>query len=82
MPVFSFVSIESNLKRKGLARTPGGIVLNKDETLPRDEARLGRSRYFGLVENGAYEDEVAELCRVSDLVKRERVRPPPPHLIS
>ena len=27
-----------------------GIVLNRGEKLPRDEAALGRSRYFGLVD--------------------------------
>jgi large subunit ribosomal protein L27 len=27
-----------------------GLVLNRGERLPRDEAALGRSRYFGLVE--------------------------------
>jgi len=26
-----------------------GVVLNRDETLPRDETTLGRSRWFGLV---------------------------------
>ena len=25
-----------------------GVVLNRDETLPRDETTLGRSRWFGL----------------------------------
>ena len=27
-----------------------GVVLNRGEKLPRDEAALGRSRYFGLVD--------------------------------
>lgn len=27
-----------------------GIVLNRGEVLPRDESKLGRSRYFGLVD--------------------------------
>ncbi|KAI0028163.1 ribosomal L27 protein-domain-containing protein [Vararia minispora EC-137] len=26
-----------------------GVVLNREDTLPRDETSLGRSRYFGLV---------------------------------
>lgn len=26
-----------------------GVVLNRGEKLPRDEAEYGRSRYFGLV---------------------------------
>lgn len=26
-----------------------GVVLNRGETLPRNESELGRSRYFGLV---------------------------------
>ncbi|TDL27404.1 ribosomal protein L27 [Rickenella mellea] len=30
-----------------------GIVLNRGEKLPRDEAALGRSRYFGLVDLNA-----------------------------
>jgi large subunit ribosomal protein L27 len=27
-----------------------GVVLNRDETLPRDNNALGRSRFFGLVD--------------------------------
>ena len=30
-----------------------GVVLNRGETLPRDEATLGRSRHFGLVDLNA-----------------------------
>lgn len=30
-----------------------GLVLNRGEKLPRDEASLGRSRYFGLVDLNA-----------------------------
>ena len=34
-----------------------GIVLNKGEKLPRDEATLGRSRFFGLVDLNAFNKE-------------------------
>lgn len=27
-----------------------GVVLNRDEKLPRDQTNLGRSRFFGLVD--------------------------------
>ena len=27
-----------------------GVVLNRGETLPRDDTTLGRSRYFGLID--------------------------------
>jgi large subunit ribosomal protein L27 len=30
-----------------------GVVLNRGEKLPRDEAALGRDRYFGLVDLNA-----------------------------
>lgn len=34
-----------------------GVVLNRGEVLPRDEAEEGRSRYFGLVNLRALESE-------------------------
>ena len=34
-----------------------GIVLNKGEKLPRDEATLGRSRFFGLVDLNVFNKE-------------------------
>jgi large subunit ribosomal protein L27 len=37
-------------KRGGHFRKCIGLVLNRGETLPRDEAEFGRSRYFGLSE--------------------------------
>ncbi|PCH37856.1 hypothetical protein WOLCODRAFT_66275, partial [Wolfiporia cocos MD-104 SS10] len=38
-----------------------GIVLNKGEKLPRDEAALGRSRYFGFVDlNASSADEAPQ----------------------
>ena len=34
-----------------------GVVLNRGEKLPREESKLGRSRYFGLVDVSKTPDE-------------------------
>ncbi|PAV23681.1 ribosomal L27 [Pyrrhoderma noxium] len=34
-----------------------GVVLNRGEKLPREESKLGRSRYFGLVDVSKTQDE-------------------------
>jgi len=38
-----------------------GIVLNKGETLPRDEKNLGRSRHFGLVDLNQFKQPAGEV---------------------
>ena len=44
-----FVRYYSIPWRRGKARRFVGVVLNRGEKLPRDEATLGRSRHFALI---------------------------------
>ena len=37
-----------------------GVVLNRGEVLPRDEATLGTSRYFGLVDRNGYKPQLLQ----------------------
>ncbi|KAF8586564.1 hypothetical protein K439DRAFT_1631624 [Ramaria rubella] len=58
-----FVRYYSLPWRGGKPRRFVGVVLNRGETLPRDEAALGRSRHFGLVNLAAMDYPKGELVQ-------------------
>jgi large subunit ribosomal protein L27 len=47
-----------------------GLVLNRGEKLPRDEASFGRSRFFGLVDLNAFQKHEEQL-KVVEKDRRE-----------
>jgi large subunit ribosomal protein L27 len=54
--------VEKRPQSRRKERRVVGIVLNKEERLPRDTSAEGRSRYFGFVnlnEQGALSDEAS-----------------------